>query len=369
MAIHARPSSLGTAILICSVFAPKLVAASPNRAEFSKAMASIPDGASELDVLLRIGQPDVRRGGNDGETWEYGIDAPHTLPTLGFIVFDSQRKVIRVITRISETPASRLFDETELRRYLRSLHRRVLFVDHGILEFDPLGLIAVANCIHPLGKEKILALAHEYLRITRHSDETRMTIGLALLLLFDKGNNETISPPLVIVPYCPKPPQGVEYVSRYPIALVGDIPILMVRYTSPLNSLGSGLNWRGIDALRDPACHLRQCPLSPASDPFAVLAAMRRLYPWFFEPIQTSPYQKSPDARIPSGDMVVARQIMSLVRTVFVLPHDVEQWSLTDFDERWAATRTAFLDLGIRWSADRNIYASPGNVRSPAERK
>ena len=334
-----------------------LNAASPlSRAEFAKKMASIPDGTPQREVAERIGQPDSRRRGEAFEVWNYGENGEGTLPTLGYIVFDGHSRVKKVIGRVSETPPPGMFDEHELRRLLSFLHQPLVSLKANYPTFEPRRMIAMANVIQPLGKNRILALTNEYLRITSPYDEGRVSIGLVLLMLFDVPEKPGFLPPLVILPYWPKPPEDRRHSPRYPIAMIDDVPILLVRRVNAFSSGGAGLNWAGLDGLREDKYRLRKTLLMPEPDPFVIPAVLKQRQPWFFAAFEVpGNWERRPP---PSGEEAVGRQVLSLVDSVLARPMGSDEWPEGKFEQRWRAWRSEFLDYRAKWDQNRGMYVS-----------
>ncbi len=94
-------------------------------------------------------------------------------------------------------------------------------------DYDPAVVVDAANALLPRGKESVLAEVEEYVREFRPGKETSGILWL-LRALFD------VSPPLHFPPIqlgrlsVPVPPDPLA-LPRFPIMLVADVPLLLVR--------------------------------------------------------------------------------------------------------------------------------------------
>jgi len=93
--------------------------------------------------------------------------------------------------------------------------------------YNPLSIVRAVEVLQPLGKEKVLS------RVIRHLEFKRGVsdyIGLFCLLrvLFDVPKRHQFPPVRIGCPSLP-PPEHIESFPRFPIIILKDIPLLVVR--------------------------------------------------------------------------------------------------------------------------------------------
>jgi len=208
-----------------------------SRAEFATAMAKIKEGVAEKEVLDILGKPDdVRTQFDPGgisrvhtrEIWCYGAKAHLSFPTLGCVYIDENGRTQEAFGVKGQPPKPDMFTEDELRDLLRLLDTAPGLDGYS---YNPLPVIKIANTLQPLGKEKALAAIGEYIRVSSEWSgfgEARSGIFLVLRVLFDVP--ESVDPIKVVAFGAPSPPgpKDPHRIPGFPIALVDDIPLMLV---------------------------------------------------------------------------------------------------------------------------------------------
>lgn len=254
-----------------SATAPAYAADAPRtRAAFAAAVATLRPGASFDDVRAALGAPDAVRAAcrgeaADAEVWGWGTDAGGGFPTLGTVVFDSSGAVLR--TSGGQPPAARGLPAEPA---LRSLLRRLDPAARGEFErYDPGAVVAAVNALVPQGKDGALAVVSEYLRVADRAVDRREGLFLVLRVLFDVPADTGVAPPLRIGAPDLAPPAAATALPRFPVLLVGDVPLLLVGgYTlgGLAESVESHVAW-----YREHGA-LRTAPLKPGAAAAATLA-------------------------------------------------------------------------------------------------
>jgi hypothetical protein len=189
--------------------------------------------------------------------WFYGCSGPWSLPTLGVVHFAVDGRVATVIGVEGTPPSPKTISEGELRQAMVILDQMP-----GVMRFNPATLVKVVNELIPFGKVKVLAAMAEYERVIslwyrpEYSREwkpiSRTNVPAALLayeatdhaeqmqdlrpshrlipvirLLFTLTPAEQCRiPRLWIGNIWPKPPDDPRDVPYFPLALIGDVPVL-----------------------------------------------------------------------------------------------------------------------------------------------
>lgn len=206
-----------------------------SRSDFAHAMDRLNEGTSEQHVLELLGRPDDVRTGRDldgfttvgtKEIWRYGTSGHLTPATLGQVYISREGRV-QYMYGGGAPPPDGMFSERELRQLIGIL-AAVPSYNSGS-RYNPLMVIRAVNRLQPLGKEKSLAAIQEFLRVSsRFDDEGREGMFLVLRTLFDVPAEPGFFPPMLVGAPSPSPPTDPKLLPRFPIALVGDIPFLLV---------------------------------------------------------------------------------------------------------------------------------------------
>lgn len=227
------------------------------RIEFAAAISQVKKGMRENEVFALLGRPDdvwrerdlaeddrSSRGnvaskrfwtsrkstimGGSPEVWRYGCSRHWTIATLGQVEFDHRGQVHKVIGQ-GKAPPEGYFEEEELRHLLEVLGQ-VLSLEAG-RTYNPRRVIEAVNLLQPLGTQKALTAIDEFLRVCDQDPFQDHSTGMCLVLrtLFevpdDAGHLKMLFPELR------RPRQkNPLLISRFPIAVEGDIPFLSAEY-------------------------------------------------------------------------------------------------------------------------------------------
>jgi hypothetical protein len=343
----------------------KTAKVSVSRRQFAERMARIKEGMPEKEVRAILGEPDDIRTENDAggirtnrtrEIWCYGADGHRTFPTLGIVTIDKEGKA-QYMCGQGSPPDEKMFAEAELRTLLRLLNKAPsTYSSEG---YDPLKVIRIVNTLQPLGKEKALAAISEYLRVASWvADESgREGMFLVLRVLFDVPADPGHMPPMMVGAPTPGPPKGDDtLLPRFPIAIVDDVPFLLVR----------GYNLSGFP--EQPESHvdyfrkhgrIRSKPLEPGGAPQKLLAKWTRKVGVL--------YEKDDDREL---KLLVANQILNLIDTVHRREPDRRGVKFYPDDDaaiapRWKAIEADVAKLEARWNRERNCFTFKDGTQLP----
>ena len=341
----------------CSSFGDHGTSSSfPSRAEFARSMSLLKPGMSEDQVVARLGKPDqVRSFSEPGSglwaqapvLWCWGTDGPGTPPTLGAVHFTPERKVHRVCGGEGSPPDPAILSEQQIRSLIPILDRVPAY--QNWITYRPRPVIEAVNALQPLGKTAALAALKEYLRVTpfRWYADGPDGVFLVLRCLFDVPENPGVLPTMM-VGVSTEEPADRSLFPRFPIALVGDIPILLAKGYS-----GSGTT-------ESPERHLvwfeehavfRAAPLRPTSRPLEALEELEKTV------------SRIPAAERRRPDLAYAtRQVFGLLSTVYQANPALSPEAL-----RRLGPEIARLD--IRWDHRTNRYTFADGTVLPAEPK
>lgn len=240
-----------------------------SRTDFAQAIRSVKLGMTERAAWAILGAPDEVRSNEVDEAsespawskvWYYGTSGKGTFPTLGRVYFNrpppqesKETAVVQVegdvrnLGRVyfDTLPAEDLDElvvvrtvggrppclppnmtEDQLRAILQVLGRHNEC--HG-LYYNPQATIAAVNVLQPLGKVSALLVIEEYVRLCPASHfAVAEKIGMVLRVLFNVPCVEGHMPPLLIGAFEPEPPADRRTIPRFPLAIVRDIPFLVV---------------------------------------------------------------------------------------------------------------------------------------------
>jgi len=341
------------------------------RHEFARAMAKVKKGMTTKEVQELLGKPDDIRTQYDpggirwghAEIWNYGSDGHLTFPTLGAICFDHDEKVADVFGGRGKPPASELFSEEELRSLLRLIDKIPSY--NGGCIFDPLPLIQVVNRLQRLGKEKALAALSEYLRVaSRQHERGREGVFLVLRVLFDVPEDPGYMPEMIVGAPCPDGPRNPFRLTRYPILLQDDVPLLLVS------------NYMLAGVAENPERHvryfrrvgrLRDKPLAPTNAPLGLMDSWAKNAGWLYD----DPGKFCDGETIHHGKILIANQLLNLLGTVYHKVPDKygQKFSclfLAGVDSNWSAIAGEISKLKIKWNVDKNCYTFEDGSQLPA---
>jgi hypothetical protein len=308
-----------------------------DRHEFAKLLSSIKKGMTGTEVIRILGKPeDIRTPHEMGmyvqgsdELWCYGTDSHLSFPVLGTIFFGNTngKKIVKgVAGGEGAPPPPSLLSEEELKKLLSVLGESP-YAQEG-LRWHPAWVIKVVNTLQPVGKRKAIAAMEEFNRVTPLWSDLLSLLILRVLFDVPKDPGYMREFPYPITPPNPKDPR----VPRYPILMLGDVPLL-VAAGLPFSS-GPGTDFgKEIAFFRDHA-KIRARPLQPTDKPLTHYSEWKT-YAWLNRYPEYLKKYSSPGA-IPTN---VKWQLRDLVKTVY--RGDIEHGSLS---------------RPVRWDMKRNMY-------------
>ncbi|MDX2093811.1 MAG: hypothetical protein SFX73_38605 [Kofleriaceae bacterium] len=207
------------------------LAATPPRAEFAAKLAKVKPGMTTDRVKQILGPPDdIKTEADPGgittartvEIWRYGAAGHLRTATLGSVHIQADRKVQYVFGGKGK-PFTKI-NEPELRRLLELID----VVPSYDARLEPLALVRAVNALHALGKDTALDVVGEYLRVSSSLDDTgRQGVFLIMRTLFDVPGSGM--PPMRVGGPSPMPPQDPTLLPRFPIVIIGDVPLKLVQ--------------------------------------------------------------------------------------------------------------------------------------------
>jgi hypothetical protein len=310
-------------------------------------MSKVKEGMSRDEVRALLGPPDDVRtehdagwtcGGKTKEIWCYGSSGHLTAATLGEVYIDKEDRVQLICGQ--GNPPEGLPSETELRRLLEVLNQAPSYSVGS--EYNPRKVIEAVNVLQPLGKEKALAVMEEFLRVARHSHDGRRGVFLVLRTLFDVPENPGYMPKMYVGQPSPAEPEDKKLLPRFPIALEGDTPFLVV-----FGYMAAGMpeppEWH-VAYFREHG-QLRAKPLAPSTKPFETLEALERSPRWNFR------------GRDEHGRHMLRNQVLRLLDSVYRVEPQADgsllPWRDEGSQQRILREASA---LKIRWEPKENRY-------------
>jgi hypothetical protein len=312
-----------------------------DRDDFSKRLSRLKVGAPAAEVKKLLGAPDdIRTPTKDGivtsrtrEVWCYGADAHKGFPTLGWVYLDEKDQV-QYLWGVGAVTAG-LPAEAELVPLLKTLDQVPALQGY---EFRPQPLIAAVNALHPLGKDKALAVLSEYLRVSSPFDsQAREGMFLVLRALFEVPADPGYMPVMMVGGPSPAAPKDPKVFPRFPLYLEGDVPLLLV----------SGYSLGG--KAQDPEDHikyfaekgvLRGAPLHPIETPTKILKTL----------VDTSPVF---DSKQTWGAML-ADQLLSLLSPVYQAKSELEGEAA--WWKSWKKISAEIETKKLRWDTNQQQY-------------
>ncbi len=341
--------------------APTALPASPmTRAAFAQALAQVKPGTRAAQVRKVLGEPDDIRTERDpgGITaartvavWRYGTDGHLTFGTRGTVHIQADDTVQYVFGDRGTPPPESVLAEPELCRLLRLLDVVPSYNGPG----DPLAIIQAVNALHRVGRERALAAVREYLRVSSPLDDAgREGTFLVLRALFAVPEPPGYQPSLWVGAPSPPTPADLKSVPRFPLALVEDVPLLLVHGYS----LG-GLPQRPEDHLEWFRAHgvLRARPLAPPDMPLTWLDRLAGS--------AKSPFLTATGLADDAGRRLLLAQGLKLVRTAF-------RASLApggSADDAWQKVKAALGTRSLAWDAATDRYRLADGSVLPSEQR
>jgi hypothetical protein len=369
--------SVAVFLLAASPLFLQVAGADRSRADFAKAMAKIRENMTEAEVVTILGRPDDIRterdpGGirlpNAKEIWCYGTKGHFSFPTLGCVFIDKNGRAQESFGGKGQPPKTELFTEQQLQDLLRLLDHSPPISGHS---FNPLPLIQIINTLQPLGRERSLAAIREYLRVSDwFSQCTRAGDGLfpVLLVLFDLPDEFPPSTFAHLGMPAPSGPKNPHLIPRFPIALVDDVPLLLISgymlagMATPMEKIVEAFDLHG---------HFRSRPLMPKNDPLAVLTDLTTSEQWIYA-----------DPTVREGDLVsfgaaednqreksmLMEQLLRLIDSVYRLPTDLYGNRLPcgePPEPAWRKIVGEVTTLSIHWDPQQQLYVFQDGTHLP----
>ncbi len=311
----------------------------------------VKEGMPAAEIIKLLGEPDDVRTELDplpssnvglGDVWCYGTNGHMTFPTLGVVYIENGRSN-QIFGAGQNVINERLVSEEKLSTLLRLIDR----VSSGeAWSFDPLHFLRAANALQPLGKEKVLAVVSEYLRVVSPwcSEQGYEPEGVALLLraLFDPAPGQSM-PDMAFVD-----DEDLKVFPRFPLILIDDVPLVVPLYGGRSGGL---YDFNEHVAFFRKSGRLRDAPLTPGTHPLKTLETLRSRPDW--------PYGEG------NGDndkcTPMQEQLLKLVDTVYRMEPDesgqrIQGWDEKDREPRWKDIVTMLDHLPIKWDSSKQLY-------------
>ena len=352
-------------LLVCTSAQSQTALQPRTRAEFTAAMGKIHEGMLEEEVLKILGKPDdVRTQTDPGgisrvhtkEIWCYGTKSHLSFPTLGCVYIDEDGQSQESFGGQGQPPD--MFKEEELRDFLRLLNTAPGMQGYY---YDPLPEIQIVNRLQPLGKAKALAAIAEYIRVSDSwsgARDPRCGMVLVLAVLFDlpegvysyqAGRFGAPSPP---------PPKDPNCIPRFPIAIVNDIPLMLVNGyviaggATPMENVVDFYRVHG---------YIRPAPLVPSNDPLAAITHLTNSPQWIYANtnLQQTGYWLEPTGDAEREQSMLQDQLLRLIDPVCRLPlgvhGDQTLWGQPP-QPTWENVVSNVSALHIKWDRKQNTY-------------
>jgi len=210
--------------------------------------------------------------------------------------------------------------------------------------FDPVRLVAAVNALHPLGKERALAMLRAHLDSSPGRTDGE-NVFLILRALFDLPPGTAAFPVMFVgAPDWSPAPADAKRLPRFPLALERDLPLFVI----------NGYMLAG--KAEDPRVHvdwcarngvLRKAPLRPPDDPWAAADAL----------VARTPELAGKGHE--SARAVVRMQVLRALAPVRPIAAD-DEGRLYDAggDAAWAAIEKSLAARKIAWSAPGWTYTA-----------
>lgn len=348
-----------------------------SRAEFTTALAKIKEGVAEKEVLNLLGNPDdVRTQFDPGgisrvhtrEIWCYGAKAHLSFPTLGCVYIDEDGRTQEVFGGNGQPPKPDMFTEDELRDLLRLLDTAPGLDGYS---YNPLPVITIANTLQPLGKEKALAAIAEYIRVSSKWSgfgEARYGIFLVLRVLFDvPGSVDPIQAVAFGAPF-PPGPKDPHRLPRFPIALVDDIPLMLV---SGYSLAGMATPMEEVVAFFRDNGELHPTLLAPTNAPLSAIVHLMHSSQWVYADAklqQPGGFSFGMVEDTEREKSMLMEQLLRLIDSVHRLPTDQYGNRLPcgePPEPAWQNIVAEVSALQIKWAPKQNLFVFPDGTHLP----
>jgi hypothetical protein len=209
-------------------------------------------------------------------------------------------------------------------------------------------MIEIANTLRPLGKQKVLAAAREYVRVAGR-DSAQDGIPLLLRVLFEVPPASGCFPPYMpLGVQCPDPPRDPKLLPHYPLIICHDIPLLVV-VAGMGTSEGPDAQWE-IDWFQKHG-RIRSKPLCPPHNPLKILNPLIHSREYRIYSPQMYPFE----TRVKTHLM---EQLLLLVRPVYKPNTKPDaSWDDNAIDACWSKIVEEFTSLHAVWNPQRTRYS------------
>ena len=347
-----------------------------SRAEFAAAMTKISGGMTEKQVLNILGKPDdVRTKYDPGgisrvgtkEIWCYGANAHLSFPTLGCVYIDQKGRSQECFGGTGQPPKADLFKEDELRDLLRLLDTAPGFSGY---DYNPLPVIQIVNALQPLGKEKALAAIGEYIRVSARWKGLTGSDNMFLLLRVLIDVPDSIDPRQIERFGMPSPagPKDPHRIPRFPIVLVDDIPLMLIRGYA-LEGVPISMD-RVLAFFRDNG-QIRPAPLTPTNDPLSAIVHLMNSKQWIYGDTNLQEaggfsFGGAEDSE--DEKSMLMEQLLRLIDLVYWMPTDVLGNRLPcgePPEPTWQRIVSEVSALKIKWDPRQNMFVFPNGTHIP----
>lgn len=343
---------LGTLLCLSVVMPVSLEPDNGSRAAFSRALGFVKEGWSKAQVRKALGEPDDIWPANDSrmyvryghETWCYGTNGHHTLPTLGKVVFD-QDKVGRVDGGYGQPPATSRIGDAEITAALRAMYRPPSWRYMLSSSSDSQRLIQSANLLISKGRPKALAILEEYSRVVEEEYPSENWLFWLVRVAFTSNLPGGVFAVPAIGGFSPPAPKDPRSWPTFPIAFVDDVPISLLRCVELAGVPEPfGLYLRQ----HEKEWTLRARPIVPPNDPFPLLKKLVTSPEW--RKLNSGKTKTGePD---PESERRGLSEILELVRSAYQ-PQDKNAYvHLSELELH----HREFLSMGCRWDQGQQRY-------------
>ena len=211
------------------------LSAQESRADFFAKFVQIQEAMTKLQVTQLLREPDDTWTRTDCkvipnqyvfDVWCYGTSFHLGCPTLGRIEFDKKGTVRRVVGNSGTPIGPDAMSEIRLQQLMQELHDGPRMDGDS---FDPHKLLLLANEFQPLGQDTAFLVFQEYMRVCGHDAKGEDAIYLLLRILHEIPPGLGFLPEAYIGEPYPAYPDDLRLFPRFPIHVVDDVPLLLVR--------------------------------------------------------------------------------------------------------------------------------------------
>lgn len=342
---------------------PAMRTTAVDRAAFQRALAKVQPGMTAAQVIALVGRPDDIRTERDPdglaaartvEVWRWGTDGHLGFGTLGTVHLQTDHTVQYVFGGAGAPPPATVIDEATLRDTLRALDRVPSYQEPA----DPRATIAAVNALVALGHDRALAAIGEYLRVSSPFDDPgRDGLFVVLAALFEVPEPPGYQPAPALGASQPPPPTNPRALPRFPVALVDDVPLVVVHGYS-LAGEAEPPEWHLAALARSGV--MRTAPLRPPADPLALFDRLAGH--------AGTAFLRATSLDDRAGRALILDQGLRLVATASPLAADADGGYLPPdvaIDAAWTHARAAVAARAIHWDAGAARYAFADGSTTP----